>query len=83
VVAVHAVVIAGVKVQVKSLEFPDASAEPSPRKRLHPVPVIETEDNVSLPVLLSVTVIVTVVPAVTVEAGETLFVVSVIDCART
>src|SRR5262249_41755667 len=78
-VAVQVVVAVGVKVQVKSLDSPAASVAVPPCQLVQPLPPTDTFVIVESPVFVSVTVIVTGVPAATVVPGVTLFVVSVVD----
>ena len=66
----------GVNVQLKSVDAPAASVVFAPAHGEQPVPVTDTFVIVESPVFVSVTVIVTVVPAATVVFGTTLFVVS-------
>src|SRR6185295_5242495 len=83
-VAVHAVVVVGVNVQVKSAAAPAARlATLAGVQAVQPVPVTFTFEMAELPVLVSVTVIVTAVPAITLEAGLTVLVVSVVEAVNT
>jgi hypothetical protein len=77
-VAAHTAVVPGVKVQLKSVEAPAASVEDPPVQDVQPVPVTETLLIVDMVLFVSVTVIVTTVPAAIVVPGVTLLVVSVV-----
>ena len=77
--AVQPVVELGLNVQVKSVDAPAMSVERPPVQVVQPVPVTFTPVNVESPEFVSVTVIVTDVPASMFPAGETLFFVSVVD----
>ncbi len=79
--AVQVVVAVAVNVQVKSAEAPTASEATlagvnNPAQA--PPPVTETLWSATSPLFVSVTVMVTNVPAVTVVPGDTLFVTSVV-----
>ena len=78
------VVLAGVNVQLKSAESPAARlATLAGVQAVQPVPVTFTFVIADVPVLVSVTVNVTEVPAITFVLGLTLFVVSVVEACWT
>ena len=71
-------------VQLKSTDAPAARlATLAGVQAVQPVPLTFTLVIVDVPVLVSVTVIVTAVPDRTFVAGETVFVVSVVDACST
>jgi hypothetical protein len=68
----------GVNVQLKSVDAPAANVPFAPVHDEQPVPVTDTFVIGESPVFVSVTVMVTGVPAATVVFGRTLFVVRVV-----
>src|SRR5436190_12055667 len=77
-VAIQSVVEIGVNVQLKSSEAPAASVEEPLVQGAQPVPATKTSLIVNVVLFVSVTVIVTDVPAAIVVPGVTFFVVNVV-----